>query len=35
MIIAGTATLLIQRKFWPQVGHRSSVRTSPQHGRGT
>ncbi|NUP68353.1 MAG: DUF389 domain-containing protein [Nonomuraea sp.] len=25
MIISGTATLLVQRKFWPQVGHRSSV----------
>jgi uncharacterized hydrophobic protein (TIGR00271 family) len=25
MIIAGTATLLVQRKFWPQVGRRSSV----------
>lgn len=25
MIIAGTATLLVQRKFWPQVGRRSSL----------
>ena len=25
MLIAGTVTLAIQRKFWPQVGHRSSV----------
>ncbi|MEU7831928.1 MULTISPECIES: DUF389 domain-containing protein [unclassified Nonomuraea] len=25
MIISGTVTLAIQRKFWPQVGHRSSV----------
>ncbi|MDX3103762.1 DUF389 domain-containing protein [Nonomuraea angiospora] len=25
MVIAGTATLLVQRKFWPQVGRRSSV----------
>ncbi|MCA2224480.1 DUF389 domain-containing protein [Nonomuraea aurantiaca] len=25
MIISGTVTLVIQRKFWPQVGHRSSV----------
>ncbi|MFC4010766.1 DUF389 domain-containing protein [Nonomuraea purpurea] len=25
MIIAGTVTLLVQRKFWPQVGRRSSV----------
>ncbi|MBF8188484.1 DUF389 domain-containing protein [Nonomuraea sp. K274] len=25
MIVAGTATLLVQRKFWPQVGRRSSV----------
>ncbi|MEV3983661.1 DUF389 domain-containing protein [Nonomuraea sp. NPDC049758] len=25
MIISGTATLLVQRKFWPQVGQRSSV----------
>ncbi|GAA3528847.1 DUF389 domain-containing protein [Nonomuraea rosea] len=25
MIISGTATLLVQRKFWPQVGRRSSV----------
>jgi uncharacterized hydrophobic protein (TIGR00271 family) len=25
MIISGTGTLLIQRKFWPQVGHRSSL----------
>ncbi|MGV9377456.1 DUF389 domain-containing protein [Nonomuraea sp. NPDC003707] len=25
MIIAGTGTLLVQRKFWPQVGRRSSV----------
>ncbi|MEV4578585.1 DUF389 domain-containing protein [Nonomuraea jabiensis] len=25
MVIAGTGTLLVQRKFWPQVGRRSSV----------
>ncbi|MBT2224286.1 DUF389 domain-containing protein [Nonomuraea sp. NEAU-A123] len=25
MLIAGTVTLAVQRKFWPQVGHRSSV----------
>ncbi|MEV4168639.1 DUF389 domain-containing protein [Nonomuraea sp. NPDC049709] len=25
MVIAGTATLLVQRRFWPQVGRRSSV----------
>ncbi|SEG99672.1 uncharacterized hydrophobic domain-containing protein [Nonomuraea solani] len=25
MIIAGTLTLLVQKKFWPQVGHRSSI----------
>lgn len=25
MLISGTVTLAIQRKFWPQVGHRSSV----------
>ncbi|MGW0802105.1 DUF389 domain-containing protein [Nonomuraea sp. NPDC002799] len=25
MVIAGTATLLVQRKFWPQVGRRSSA----------
>ncbi|MGI5284178.1 DUF389 domain-containing protein [Nonomuraea polychroma] len=25
MVISGTATLLVQRKFWPQVGRRSSV----------
>jgi uncharacterized hydrophobic protein (TIGR00271 family) len=25
MLIAGTVTLVVQRKFWPQVGHRSSV----------
>ncbi|MEV0389669.1 DUF389 domain-containing protein [Nonomuraea sp. NPDC050643] len=25
MVIAGTLTLLVQRKFWPQVGRRSSV----------
>ncbi|MEU6720618.1 DUF389 domain-containing protein [Nonomuraea sp. NPDC046802] len=25
MVIAGTVTLLVQRKFWPQVGRRSSV----------
>ncbi|WP_090934104.1 DUF389 domain-containing protein [Nonomuraea jiangxiensis] len=25
MVIAGTATLLIQRKFWPRVGRRSSL----------
>ncbi|MFI7127682.1 DUF389 domain-containing protein [Nonomuraea sp. NPDC050153] len=25
MVIAGTGTLVVQRKFWPQVGQRSSV----------
>ncbi|KAB8197907.1 DUF389 domain-containing protein [Nonomuraea phyllanthi] len=25
MVIAGTCTLLVQRRFWPQVGRRSSV----------
>ncbi|WP_127939616.1 DUF389 domain-containing protein [Nonomuraea polychroma] len=25
MVISGTATLMVQRKFWPQVGRRSSV----------
>ncbi|MER7505663.1 DUF389 domain-containing protein [Nonomuraea pusilla] len=25
MVISGTATLLVQRRFWPQVGHRSSL----------
>ncbi|MEO3793756.1 DUF389 domain-containing protein [Nonomuraea sp. B10E15] len=25
MILAGTTTLMVQRKFWPQVGRRSSV----------
>ncbi|MGN9836525.1 DUF389 domain-containing protein [Nonomuraea sp. H19] len=25
MIISGTATLVVQRKFWPQVGRRSSL----------
>ncbi|HUR08358.1 MAG TPA: DUF389 domain-containing protein [Nonomuraea sp.] len=25
MLIAGTVTLAVQRKFWPQVGHRSSL----------
>ncbi|MEV6151359.1 DUF389 domain-containing protein [Nonomuraea sp. NPDC052129] len=25
MLISGTVSLAIQRKFWPQVGHRSSV----------
>ncbi|MFI7461215.1 DUF389 domain-containing protein [Nonomuraea sp. NPDC049646] len=25
MVISGTATLVVQRKFWPQVGQRSSV----------
>ncbi|MFD0467710.1 DUF389 domain-containing protein [Nonomuraea thailandensis] len=25
MVIAGTVTLVVQRKFWPQVGRRSSI----------
>jgi uncharacterized hydrophobic protein (TIGR00271 family) len=25
MVLAGTATLIVQRRFWPQVGHHSSL----------
>jgi len=29
MVIAGTLTLWVQRRFWPQVGQRSSLRPRP------
>lgn len=34
MVIAGTATLWVQRKFWPQVGRRSSPGTRPHEHLG-
>ncbi|MEV0196427.1 DUF389 domain-containing protein [Nonomuraea sp. NPDC050691] len=34
MVIAGTATLWVQHRFWPQVGRTSSVRPMPRGDTG-
>ncbi|MBN6056951.1 DUF389 domain-containing protein [Nonomuraea sp. RK-328] len=34
MVIAGTATLWVQHRFWPQVGRTSSVRPMPRGDAG-